>query len=190
MIILSIDPGDKLTAWTLVNLDTLEILGRAKQENREVELQLFQGYFTTWGDLKTMKTSGGTEEIRELIRLPEYELVAIEYPHPRGESMYTQLVDAIRWIGRYEGAHGADLSYIDRKDVKMTLCGRCVGVGDSNIRAALLSRYPATGGGKIGQVGTKKLPGPLFGVSKDMWAALGVAITWNETKRRVYNMLK
>jgi len=31
-------------------------------------------------------------------------------------------------------------------------------------------------------IGKKKTPGPLYGISNDVWAALGVAITASETK--------
>ena len=95
--------------------------------------------------------------------------------------MYTQLVDTIIWIGVFAGIWGGKESFapIDRKDVKMHLCGNTRAT-DSNIRAAILSLYPATGGGKTGQIGTKKQPGPLYGVSKDIWAALAVALTYKE----------
>ena len=53
---------------------------------------------------------------------------------------------------------------------------------DSNIRQAILDRYPTTGGGKCPQVGTKKEPGPLYGVSKDVWAAIGVGLTYQAGK--------
>ena len=53
---------------------------------------------------------------------------------------------------------------------------------DGNVRQAILDRYPATGGGKNPQVGTKKAPGPLYGVSGHAWQALAVAITAIETR--------
>ena len=59
----------------------------------------------------------------------------------------------------------------------MHLCNS-VRAKDSNVRQALLDRFPATGGGKTPQIGTKSKPGPLYGFSKDMWAALGVALTF------------
>jgi hypothetical protein len=34
---------------------------------------------------------------------------------------------------------------------------------------------------KLGVVGTKKNPGPLFGMKSHAWAALGVAVTALET---------
>ena len=45
---------------------------------------------------------------------------------------------------------------------------------DGNIRQAILDLY----GGKDVALGNKKRPGPLYGVSKDIWAALAVAITY------------
>jgi hypothetical protein len=38
---------------------------------------------------------------------------------------------------------------------------------DANIRQALID--------KLGAVGTKKAPGPLYGISGHLWAALAVA---------------
>ena len=64
---------------------------------------------------------------------------------------------------------------IYRMDVKMYLCNN-TRAKDGNIRQAIIDRYPANGGGKTPQIGTKKHPGPLYGVSKDVWSALAVAI--------------
>ena len=49
---------------------------------------------------------------------------------------------------------------------------------DSNIRQAIMDRYGST---REAAIGTKKNPQELYGVSKDIWAALGVAITASET---------
>ena len=54
---------------------------------------------------------------------------------------------------------------------------------DSNIRVALIDMFPRTGQNTKGEPcakGCKKHPGPLYGVSKDVWAALGVAITYDK----------
>jgi len=45
---------------------------------------------------------------------------------------------------------------------------------DANIRQALID--------KLGPVGTKKSPGPLWGVKSHIWSALAVAVTALETK--------
>ena len=62
-----------------------------------------------------------------------------------------------------------------RKDVKLHLCGSSR-AKDPSVRAALIDLYPASGGGKCPQIGTKRQPGPLFGVSSHAWPALGVAV--------------
>jgi len=54
-----------------------------------------------------------------------------------------------------------------RLKVKSHLC-HSAKAKDSNIRQALIDRF--------GEVGTKKNPGPLYGVSSHLWAALGVAV--------------
>ena len=51
---------------------------------------------------------------------------------------------------------------------------------DTRVRDALIARFPATGGGKVPQIGIKAQPGPLYGMATHMWPALAVAITWFE----------
>lgn len=123
-----------------------------------------------------------------LDRLPELrspgEALAIEYPQPRGQPMYSQLVDTIFWIGRFVQAVApyGDWTPVDRKDVKMTLCGGS-NAKDPSVRAAVISRFEGRsvpGVPNPDPVGTKRAPGPLYGVSGDVWAALAVAITHAE----------
>lgn len=62
---------------------------------------------------------------------------------------------------------------IRRQQVKRHLLG-VVTAGDPQVRAALIERYGPT---KELAVGTKKAPGPLYGISSHHWAALAVAVT-------------
>lgn len=150
MQILAIDPGPKYSAFVLYYSETRMPLRFGEYLNETVEKE---------------------------IKSTTADTLVIEYPAPRGQPMYTQLVDTIFWIGRFS-THWqlGQWHRMDRKDVKMTLC-RSAKANDSQIRAAIISRYPATGGGKVGQIGTKKQGGPLYGISKDVWAALAVAIS-------------
>ena len=66
--------------------------------------------------------------------------------------------------------------YLYRRDVKMHLCQNA-SANDANIRRAILDLFPRTGGGKTPQSGTKSQPGPLYGVTNHVVAALGVALT-------------
>jgi hypothetical protein len=98
------------------------------------------------------------------------------YGMPVGATVFETCV----WIGRFIEAWGDEFTKVYRKETKMHLC-QTMRAKDSNIRQAIIDRYPATGGGKKPQIGTKAQPGPLYGVSKDVWAALAVAITFAET---------
>jgi hypothetical protein len=102
--------------------------------------------------------------------------IAIEMIASYGMPVGREVFDTCVWIGRFiEAAQPRSVSLIYRKDVKMHLCGT-VKAKDPNIRQALLDRY--------GCVGTKKNPGKLYGVSKDIWAALAVAVTHNDRELR------
>ena len=48
---------------------------------------------------------------------------------------------------------------------------------DSNIRQAVMDMY---GSSKEVAIGNKKKPGPLYGVVKDIWSSLAIAITHTE----------
>jgi len=96
------------------------------------------------------------------------EMIA-SYGMPVGAEVFETCV----WIGRFmEAAGSARVRRIFRKDVKMHLCGQTK-AKDGNIRQALIDRF----GGKEKAIGKKKTPGPLYGISGDVWAALAVAVT-------------
>ena len=58
---------------------------------------------------------------------------------------------------------------IFRKEEKINLCGT-MKAKDGNIRQALIDRF--------GEVGTKANKGWFYGVSKDVWAAIAVGVTY------------
>lgn len=100
------------------------------------------------------------------------EMVA-SYGMPVGAEVF----ETVRWIGRFEQITVASRLKFDvvyRKDVKMHLCQN-MRAKDANIRQALID--------KIGPQGTKKSPGPTYGISKDVWSALAVAVTFAETHK-------
>lgn len=93
-----------------------------------------------------------------------------------GMAVGAEVLDTCEWIGRFEQrASELLLSFdkIKRHQVKMHLCGN-MRAKDANIRQALLD--------KLGPQGTKKNPGPTYGISKDVWSALAVGITFLETQ--------
>lgn len=85
------------------------------------------------------------------------------------------------WIGRFVQAwrtrsHFTLPELVVRQKVKLHLCGQ-TRAKDANIRAALIDRF-SNGGGKEKAVGTKRAPGPLYGVKADAWQALALAVTF------------
>lgn len=97
-------------------------------------------------------------------------VIAIEmiasYGMPVGAEVFLTCV----WIGRLmQAAQDPDaVRLVTRQQVKLAVC-KSPRAKDANIRQALLDR--------IGPQGTKKAPGPTYGVKSHAWAALAVAVT-------------
>ena len=118
--------------------------------------------------------------------------LAIEFVHVRGQIMSSELIQTIYWTGRFvEAWSPREFSLIDRKDVKMLLCGRST-AQNTHVRAALLALFPQTGGGAIPAIGTKKDPGPLYGLTGNhQVAAIGVVLAHHEEcKQRLFKKQK
>jgi len=157
MIIVGIDPGNIHSAYAAYDEATHTVLEADKVENGQL-----LGYLNVQQDSQTLFA---------------IEMIA-SYGMPVGATVF----DTCVWIGRfYETIIGAQMmapALVYRKDVKMYLC-HTMRAKDSNIRQAIIDRFPATGGGKVPQIGTKKEKGPLFGIRSDIWAAIGVALTYS-----------
>jgi len=155
MNIIGIDPGNEKSAYVLY----------ANHEIREYGIYI-------------------NEDMRSIVSTTYADLLAIEqcacYGMPVGATVFDTSLWAGRFIERYVVSQHKPYRIIYRKDVKMLLCNS-MRAKDGNIRQAIIDRYEPTGGGKIPQIGTKAKPGPLYGISKDVWSALAIAITAHET---------
>lgn len=103
------------------------------------------------------------------------EVCVIEMIACYGMPVGAEVFNTCCWIGRFEDrwymrgiSFGSPIRIL-RRDVKMHLCNS-VKAKDGNISQALRDRF--------GEKGTKKSPGLLYGISKDCWAALALAVTW------------
>ena len=89
------------------------------------------------------------------------------------EAMYAHVgketVQTIRFTGRIEEAATplGVVHMLSPQEVKKRLCGTAA-AKDPAVRQALIDR--------LGAPGTKKNPGPTYGVSKHAWRALAVAV--------------
>ena len=160
MQILALDPGPVQTGW--VQYDGTRVIDSGVAANATVLRCLDQGGIMRWPN-------------------PSFPLgttLAIEMIASYGMPVGREVFETCVWIGRFQQTwHDPEaVRLVYRKDVKLHLCGS-PRAKDGNVRQALIDLFPASGGGATPQIGTKKQPGPLYGVSTHAWPALGVAIT-------------
>lgn len=107
------------------------------------------------------------DDLLECVSETSADSVAIEMIASYGMAVGKEVFETCLWIGRFMQASPVPVSLVYRKDVKIHLCGSTK-AKDSNIRQALIDL--------LGKPGTKKKPGPTYGVTGDAWSALAVAV--------------
>lgn len=98
------------------------------------------------------------------------DFLAVEMIANMGMAVGATTFDTVRWIGRFQQAWHAPeaVKLVFRREVKSVICNSQQ-AKDANIRQALIDL--------LGAQGTKKHPGPTYGVSGHAWSALAVAVT-------------
>lgn len=149
MIVLAIDPGPEQSGWVRLLGDRLLESGVSPNDR-----------------------------MLEIVRRGDAAVCAIEMIASYGMAVGREVFETCVWIGRLQQSwhRPDDVRLVYRRAVKLHLCGSPK-AKDTNIRQALLDRWPRSGGGATPQVGTKGQPGPLYGISSHAWPALGVAVT-------------
>ena len=106
-----------------------------------------------------------------IVKTGYFDMLAIEgmqfYGMKNGVGKTT--FDTAYYIGRLmqiADELGSKTKMVYRSEVKMHHC-HTMKAKDTNIRQALIDRF--------GEPGTKKKQGKTYGISKDMWSALGIA---------------
>jgi hypothetical protein len=138
---------------------------------------------TAWIVLRYGKPHFWGKEMNEVFRRRivtaqfEEATFVLEKVESFGMAVGKEIFETVFWSGRFAEAWGRTFHRIGRKDVKLHLCGT-TRAKDSNIRQAIIDKF---GGSKEAAIGTKRKPGPLYGIKADVWAALAVGITYQET---------
>ena len=151
-MIFAIDPGNELSAYAVLDSDLRPV--RFGKITNDKMLDIITAMFS---------------------QTQNHDHFAIEMIGHYGTGMPAgrTVFDTCVWIGRFVQQHCSlqeeDPVFIMRKDEKMNLCGN-MKAKDSNIRQALIDRF--------GVVNTKKNPGWFYGVSKDVWQAIAVGVTY------------
>lgn len=116
--------------------------------------------------------SGVLSNIDMLTRVQQWPAahLAIEMIASYGMPVGHEVFETVRWIGRFQQAwrDPEAVRFVYRQDVKLHLC-KTPRAKDANVRQALIDL--------LGPQGTKKEPGPTYGIKSHAWAALGVAVT-------------
>jgi hypothetical protein len=155
MIVLAIDPGPKVSAAVLFDSAEPRVIECKHDENPAVR---------EW-----VRRSGPARGYAKCTLA--IEMVA-SYGMPVGAEVFETCVEIGRFVEHWAQLADKPAVRVYRREVKLHLCGS-VRATDGAVRHALLDRF---GPGRSKAVGTKASPGPLYGVSNDLWQALGVAL--------------
>lgn len=159
-VLLSIDPGNEMSAFVLVDMETYAPLDHGKITNKRLLNALW-----------TM----------------DFQHAAIEQIASYGMPVGREVFETCKWIGRYTQVLECDLetppAEVWRRDEKLCLCGDSR-AKDANIRMALIERF-AKHDLKAGK-GTKAKPDWFYGFKADEWAAYAVAVTCLDTLKGKY----
>lgn len=160
--IFAIDPGNTQSGYAVLEMPDFHLVNFGKVENGEL-LRLLEHY---------------NQKIREY---GDPDVFVIEKIASYGMAVGKDVFETCYWIGQFLHAlkhQKTDSVY--RKDEKIYLCGS-MKAKDSNIRQELINRY-AKHDFKNGK-GTKANQDTFYGVSKDVWAAIAVGVTYYEMKK-------
>jgi Holliday junction resolvasome RuvABC endonuclease subunit len=114
-------------------------------------------------------------EVLDLIRTTDADILAIEKIVNYGMAVGQETFDTCQWSGRMIQCWPSpdEVVMVPRMNVKKFVCGTGK-AKDPQVRDGLIAM--------IGPVGSKKSPGPTYGVKSHAWSALGVAITAISTR--------
>ena len=152
MKVLAIDPGNRQSAWCMIDEETLKPLSFGKEENQVV-----------------------LTAVQHL----SYDSIVIERVASYGMAVGRDVFETCEWVGRFTQAASVPPDYVYRQEEKLHICGDSR-AKDTNIRRALIDRF-AQHDLKNGK-GTKKNPDWFYGFSADVWQAYAVAVTYVETR--------
>lgn len=134
---------------------------------------------SAWLLYESAVQSFGIEDNEDLLKRIRYgtwatvDAVVIEKIESYGMAVGREVFDTVHWAGRFtEAAHPSPVVQLPRRAVKLTICGD-PRAKDANIRTALVDRFG-------GPAETRK-GGHLHGISRDVWSALAIAVTYEET---------
>lgn len=162
--IAGLDPGTTKSALLVLDCET-RVVRRCKiASNEEIRREVY-----ALADESLESTEKGT--------------LVIEKIENYGSVIGASILDTAVWIGRFFECYwihsgGLEAALLPRRQVRLHLCGT-MRAGDPEVRQQLIDRW---GGERSMAVGTKNVPGPLYGVKSHLWSALALAVTYDECR--------
>jgi hypothetical protein len=151
MLILGIDPGEKESGVVLFDRTANRVLWAHHKEQRDLEVDLLM----RWSELPDVIVCEN--------------IVPMGVPFSRNLRETCRTIDRLELIAEQRNIHWVPIT---RNEVKVAICGKCQGIKDANVLAGVQERF----GGKAACKGTKKNPGPCYGVSGHCWQALAAVV--------------
>lgn len=161
--IFAIDPGPETSAWVLYDDARKQVFDACACEGNDAIIS---------GMLSGVYPGNGT-------RVCVIEEIVF-YGRPVGRAIF----ETCTWIGRFEQCllmMEHEVRLISQPQVRLHLCGN-LRAGDCDIRQAIIDRF---GSNRKAAIGTKKDPGPLYGIKSHAWSALALAIVVADWERGV-----
>lgn len=164
MLLLAIDPGTTESAYVIYETETKKIVDHNKLNNLAL--------------------------LDDLLKL-DYDFLVAEMFKSYGFQVGDSVLETCVWLGRFVQNAKTGYELISRKTVVSEICGKAT-ANDSHIRTALIayfSDFLGLGVGEVrgkGAIGLKSNPGPLYGITKDQWSALAIAVAWSDIKSREF----
>ena len=163
MTVFAIDPGNEYSAYCVMN-DRYELIEFAKLPNNECMSKMLE-----W--------------------LGKTDNVVIERMLSYATNVGKTTFETCEWIGRFsqEAEKKTTVSYINRKDEKMYMCGT-MNANDTSIRHALIDRF-AKHDFRSGK-GTAKHKDFFYGVSHDCWSSICIAVVYLDMQKEKKHEVK
>jgi hypothetical protein len=159
-MILGIDPGPKQSAYVVWNWRGNMIHSYGILDNNDF---LFM--------VRNPTTTVPTIYINPA-QLVEPLIPVIEMVQSFGMPVGKEIFETVLLVGRLVEIFAGEAKLVYRKDIKIHFC-QTNRANDANIRRVLIDRF--------GEPGTKKNKGMLYGIKKDSWSALAVAVYYADT---------
>ena len=156
MRIIGIDPGSEKSAYVLYDTEQRQAVCKDHWDNETMRCYLAS--YCEW-------QHNGLR--------PTY--LAIEQVCCYGVRVGRSVFDTVFWSGRFVECWGDEFKMLSKQQISQALCGKGSGINKTDIHNAI---YDMFGGSRSSACGTKKKPGPLYGIKgPHLWDALAVALT-------------